>query len=80
MHSILTAQEVGDTLNMIIFLSPKNTRRKNSFLAVCYSLNKEINLLFVNQFAEFVHSLALATATWVFFQVFESIPDSCKFS
>ena len=38
---------------MITYLFPKNTRRKNAFLAVCYSINIEINLQFVNQFAEF---------------------------
>ena len=37
MHKILTAQEIDDTLNKITFLFPKNTRRKNAFLAVCYS-------------------------------------------
>ena len=44
MHKILTAQELDDTINKITFLSPKNARRKNAFLAVCYSLNNEINL------------------------------------
>ena len=53
MHRILTAQELDDTLNKITFLFPKNTRRKNAFLAVCYSLNNEINLRYVNELAEF---------------------------
>ena len=38
---------------MITFLFPKNSRRKNAFLAVCYSINKEINLHFINEMAEF---------------------------
>ena len=51
MHTIVTPRD--DTLKMITYLFPKNTRRKNAFLAVCYSINNEINLQFVNQFAEF---------------------------
>ena len=53
MHKTLTAQELDDTLNKITFLSNKNTRRKNAFLAVCYSLNNEINLRYVNELIEF---------------------------
>ena len=53
MHTIVTPRELDDTLKMITYLFPKNTRRKNAFLAVCYSINNEINLQFVNQFAEF---------------------------
>ena len=53
MHRILSAQELGDTLNKITFLFPKNIRCKNAFSAVCYSLNNEINLRYVNDFAEF---------------------------
>ena len=53
MRTILTANELECTLNMITFLFPKNSRRKNAFLAVCYSINKEVNLHFVNEMAEF---------------------------
>ena len=53
MHTIVTPRESYDTLKMIMYLFPKNTRRKNAFLAVCYSINNEINLQFVNQFSEF---------------------------
>ena len=53
MHTIVTPRELDDTLKMITYLFPKNTRRKNAFLAVCYSINNEINLQFVNQFAGF---------------------------
>ena len=52
MHTIVTPLELDDTLKMIMYLFLKNTRRKNAFLAVCYSINNEINLQFVNQFAE----------------------------
>ena len=53
MRTILTANELECTLNMITFLFPKNSRRKNAFLAVCYSIDKEVNLHFVNEMAEF---------------------------
>ena len=53
MHTIVTPRELDDTLKMKTYLFPKNTRRKNAFLAVCYSINNEISLQFVNQFAEF---------------------------
>ena len=53
MHTIVTPRELDDTLKMITYLFPKNTRCKNAFLAVCYSMNNEINLQFVNKFAEF---------------------------
>ena len=52
MHRILTAQELDDILNKITFLFPKNTRRKNAFLTVRYSLINEINLRYVNEIAE----------------------------
>ena len=53
MHKFLTAQELYDTLNKITFLLPKNTRRKNAFLAVCYSWKNEKKLRYVNELAEF---------------------------
>ena len=53
MHTIVTPRELDDTLKMITYLFPKNTRRKNAFSAVCYSINNEMNLQFVKQFAEF---------------------------
>ena len=53
MHTIVTPRELDDTLKMITYLFPKNTRRKNAFLAVCYSINNEVNLQFVNEIAEF---------------------------
>ena len=53
MHSILTPPGLDDTLKIITYLFPKITRRKNAFLAVCYSINNEIKLQFVNQLAEF---------------------------
>ena len=53
MNTSVTPREIDDTLKKITCLFPKNTRRKNAFLAVSYSINNEINLQFVNQFAEF---------------------------
>ena len=53
MPSIGTPRELDDTLRRITYLFPKNTRRKNAFLTVCYSINNEINLQFVNHFTEF---------------------------
>lgn len=53
MHPIFPAQELEDTLNQVTYLFPKNNRRKNAFLAVCYCIDKEINLRDVNDFAEF---------------------------
>lgn len=38
---------------MVSYLFPKNTRRKNAFLAVCYCINNEIKLHDVNALAEF---------------------------
>ena len=53
MCTISTSHKLECTLEMITFLFPKNSRRKNAFLAVCYSINKEVNLHFVNEMAEF---------------------------
>ena len=51
-HTIVTPRELDDFLKMITYLFPKNTWRKKTFLAVCYSKNNEINLQFLTQFAE----------------------------
>ena len=67
MHKILTARELDDTLNKITFLFPKNTQRKNAFLAVCYSLNNEINLRYVNELAEFGGLIGPGNSNWDFF-------------
>ena len=67
MHKILTAQELDDTLNKITFLFPKNSRRKNAFLAVCYSLNNEINLRYVNELAEFGGLIGPGNSNFDFF-------------
>ena len=53
MHIILTAHEVECTLNMKTFRFPKNSRRKKTFLAVCSSMNKEVNLRFTIEMAKF---------------------------
>ena len=53
MQTIVTPRELNDTLKLIRYLFPKNTRRKNAFSAVCYSIKNETNLQLVNQFAEF---------------------------
>ena len=52
LHRILIAKELRDTLKKLTFLFLKNTRRKNAFLTVSYSLNNEIILRYVNEFAE----------------------------
>ena len=81
MQRILTAQALEDTLNEITFLVPKNTLRKNAFLAVCYSLNNEINLRYVNEFAEFGGLIGPGNSKLDFFvQMFQSISASCNFS
>ena len=81
MHRILTALELDDTLIEITFLFPKNTRRKNAFLAVCYSLNNEINLRYVNEFAEFGGLIGPGSSNLdFFFQIFQSNSASCNFS
>ena len=72
MHKILTAQELDDTLNKITFLFPKNTRRKNAFLAVCYSLKNEINLRYVNDFTEFGGLIGPGNSNLDFFQMFQT--------
>ena len=76
----LTAQELDDTLNKRTFLFPKSTRRKNAFLAVCYTLNKEINLRYVNELAEFGGLIGPGNSNLDFFQLFQSISASCNFS
>ena len=53
MRTILTVHDLECTLNMITFLVPRNSRRKNAFVAVCYRMNKEVNLRFINKMAEF---------------------------
>ena len=81
MHKILTAQELDDILNKITFLFPKNTRRKNAFIAVCYRLNSERNLRYVNGFAEFGGLIGPGNSNLEFFvQMFQSISASCNFS
>ena len=67
MHKILTAQELDDTLNRITLLFPKKTRRKNAFLAVCYSLNNEKNLRYFNDLAEFGGLIGPGNSTLDFF-------------
>ena len=80
MHTIVTPLEVDATLKMIMYLFPKNTRRKKAFLVVCYSINNEINLQFVNQFAEIGGLIGPGKSILdQFFKCLKNISVSCNF-
>ena len=53
MQKIILAQELDDTLNKITFLFPKKNSTQIFILAVCYSLNNEINFSYVNELFKF---------------------------
>jgi len=42
------SQILEDNYNLVKYLFPKNSKRKNAFLAVCYCIDKEINLHDIN--------------------------------
>ena len=50
-HHILSSEALENTFNLVNYIFPINTRRKNAFLAVCYSLNKDISLHEINELA-----------------------------
>ena len=50
-HHLLSSEALENNFNLVNYILPKNTRRKNAFLAVCYSLNKDISLHEINELA-----------------------------
>ena len=50
-HHLLISPALENNFNLVNSIFPKNTRRKNAFLAVCYSLNKDISLHEINELA-----------------------------
>ena len=50
-HHHLSSEAPENNFNLVNYIFPKNTRRKNAFLAVCYSLNKDISLHKINELA-----------------------------
>ena len=52
-HHLLSSQALENNFNLVKYMFPKNTRRKNAFLAVCYSLNKDISLYEINELAKY---------------------------
>ena len=50
-HQILSSEALENNFNLVNNILPKNTRRKNAFLAVCYGLNKDISLHEINELA-----------------------------
>ena len=50
-HHLLSSESLENNFNLVNYFFPKNTRRKNAFLAVCYSLNKDISLHEINELA-----------------------------
>ena len=53
MQHFLSSEALEDNFNLVNYIFPKNTRRKNAFLAVCYSLNKDISLHEINEVATY---------------------------
>ena len=46
-------QQLEDNFNLMNYLFTKNSRRKNAFLAVCYCLDKNVNLHDINDLAPY---------------------------
>ena len=50
-HHLLSSEALRIKINIVNYIFPKNTRRKNAFLAVRYNLNKDISLHKINELA-----------------------------
>ena len=53
MQTIFSASDLQNALSNVSYLFPSNTLRKNAFLAVCYCIDKNVNLCDINDMAEF---------------------------
>ena len=53
MQIIFSASDLQTALGKVSYLFPRNTLRKNAFLAVCYCIDKDVNLWDINDMAEF---------------------------
>ena len=51
MPELADAQHLNDNFNLVKHLFPRNLKSKNAFLAVCYCLDKNINLHDINDLA-----------------------------
>ena len=43
-HHLLGSEALKNNFDLLNYIFPKNLRRKNAFLAACYSLNKDVSL------------------------------------
>ena len=53
MRELVDVQQVKDNFNLLNCLFPRNPKTKNSFLAVCYCLDKNVSLHDINDFAPY---------------------------
>ena len=52
-HHLISSEALKNCFELVNYIFPKNTRRKNAFLAVCCSLNKDISLHEINELATY---------------------------
>ena len=53
MRELVDLQQLKDKFNLVIYLFPRNLRSKNRFLAVCYCLDKNVNLHHLKEFVPY---------------------------
>ena len=53
MRELVDVQQIRDNFDQVNYLFPRNPKSKNAFLAVCYCLDKNINLHDIKDFAPY---------------------------
>ena len=53
MRELVNVQQLKHNSDQVNYLFPRNLKSKNAFLAVCYSLDKNVNLHDINDFAPY---------------------------
>ena len=53
MRDLGGVQQLKDNFNLVNYLFPENPKSKNAFLAVCYCLDKNVNIHDINDIAPF---------------------------
>ena len=53
MQELVDVQQLKDKFNLVNYLFPRNPKSKNAFLAVCYCLDKSVNLHDLHHFAPY---------------------------
>ena len=53
MRELVDVQQLKDNFDQVNYLFPRNPKSKNAFLAVCYCLDKNVNLHDINDFAPY---------------------------